>query len=330
MIYGRNVWPLEGFTGCKSHLGNQEGFAVSSTTSKCEKERSKCISEGGEDCEIKSVECFDKANCAKDTATEANCLKAKKCEREKTICLQKAGSNTSKRDACNATFDKCYKDSGYTVAPAGQATRSRQESSINYCQGTFNNCKDTAEKCKESLDLCLKIAGSTIKDSADLSDYQALLNSRKSDLSPELKTLLKESKKQIKGAKAPTASELDLAQGGGVTPSPSPSSNPREKASSNNPREETPAPSRKNRIEETSASYTPHQDRIRPHDEVKEITLSLTPQAATDRGTEAQEILENTIITPTIRQQIRNDVRQAVDDAVGELKNQYEIQYVYQ
>jgi hypothetical protein len=76
-----------------------------------------------------------------------------------------------------------------------------------------------------------------------------------------------------------------------------------------------------------AAEYKPHQEIIRPHMTPTEIKAAILAKVAADRGTQAQTIQEESILTPSVRDMIRNDVKKAIKDEINDINNEYEISY---
>lgn len=76
------------------------------------------------------------------------------------------------------------------------------------------------------------------------------------------------------------------------------------------------------------APYTPNPIVIKPHETPKVEPPSLTASVTTDRGTQAEKILQDSIFTPSLRQQIRDDVSGTIEDVFDEgFLNPYEVTY---
>ena len=73
--------------------------------------------------------------------------------------------------------------------------------------------------------------------------------------------------------------------------------------------------------------YTPNQQIIRPHMTPEELKAAILAKVAGDRGTQAQTIQEDSILTPSVRDMIRDDVKKAIKDEFNEINNEYEIRY---
>ena len=78
------------------------------------------------------------------------------------------------------------------------------------------------------------------------------------------------------------------------------------------------------------AVYTPSEQRIRSHQTPSTQQPTLTSTTASDAGTQAEQIQSESVLTPSLRQQIRDDVKGAVNSVLADINNQYEIKYVYQ
>lgn len=77
----------------------------------------------------------------------------------------------------------------------------------------------------------------------------------------------------------------------------------------------------------SAADYKPHQEIIRPHMTPTQIKAAILAKVAADKGTQAQEIQESAILTPSLRDMIRSDVKKAIKEEINEINNEYEIQY---
>jgi len=80
----------------------------------------------------------------------------------------------------------------------------------------------------------------------------------------------------------------------------------------------------------SGSTYTPNQDVILPHQYPLTPQSTLTANVPTDAGTQAQDILNGSILSPSMRQMIRTDVKNAVREEANNLQNQYEITYEQQ
>jgi len=76
-----------------------------------------------------------------------------------------------------------------------------------------------------------------------------------------------------------------------------------------------------------AAPYKPHQEIIRPHMTPTELKAAILAKVAADRGTQAQTIQEDSILTPSVRDMIRSDVKKAIKDEINDINNEYEISY---
>lgn len=75
------------------------------------------------------------------------------------------------------------------------------------------------------------------------------------------------------------------------------------------------------------ADYKPHQEIIKPHMTPTQLKAAIQAKVAADRGTQAQTIQEESVLTPSVRDMIRNDVKKAIKDEIRDINNEYEIQY---
>ena len=80
----------------------------------------------------------------------------------------------------------------------------------------------------------------------------------------------------------------------------------------------------------SGSEYKPHQQVITPDQFPLPLKPTLTANVPTDVGTQAENILNGSILTPSMRQMIRTDVKNAVKEGVNDLQNQYEITYEQQ
>jgi hypothetical protein len=78
---------------------------------------------------------------------------------------------------------------------------------------------------------------------------------------------------------------------------------------------------------DTKGTYTPNQDIIAAHVTPAQLKALITAKLASDAGTQAEKINEDSILTPSVRAQIRNDVRKVIRDEIDAINNEYEIQY---
>lgn len=78
---------------------------------------------------------------------------------------------------------------------------------------------------------------------------------------------------------------------------------------------------------QTTGTYTPNQDVIAAHVTPDQLKALITAKLASDAGTQAQKIQEDSILTPSVRSQIRNDVKKTIRDEIDAVNNEYEIQY---
>lgn len=142
-------------------------------------------------------------------------------------------------------------------------------------------------------------------------DYDALVAQARTGapavLSSNLQTILRQvqASAQSSDGTAPGLTNLLLAQGGGVVHDASGSD-----ASGN------------------VGTYTAHQQRIYPHQLPPATIRALQALLPSDRGTQAEQIMQGAVLTPSVRNEIRNDVREAVASEMANIRNNYEVQFV--
>ncbi len=78
---------------------------------------------------------------------------------------------------------------------------------------------------------------------------------------------------------------------------------------------------------ETTGNYVPNQTVIPPHITPAYLQSLITARLASDAGTQAQVIQQESVLTPSVRSQIRDDIKKAIREEIAAVNNEYEIQY---
>ena len=236
-----------------------------------------------------------------DSASRAAALK---CEKEFQACLREGKSNADCTKASNTCISAIVNPSVSTATPApstGAATSSSAVAAGTAGRGTGtydasgNPTGETLTKYNELYKL-VKATAADRGQSGDESEYAQAVGT----LTPEFKKFLKEVQANVATkVEDPTDDQLALAQGAGLTPTPS------------------------------ASTYTPSATIIKPHQTPFPTLPTITANAATDKGTKANKILIDSIYTPSIRQMIRDDVAKTVREEVeaNQINNPYSIDY---
>lgn len=212
-----------------------------------------------------------------------------KCEDDRTACIEAGGDNST----CTTIYNAC-------TAKAAAANKN---------VSTTANAPGDAKQTTSAVEAAAyaKALGATgdlgTGDATLANEYDAkktaVLNGTSLQSSDAYKKLLASlSERAQTEYKKPTDSQLSLAQGDDTGYSGT-----------------------------ADAEYKPHQEIIRAHMTPAEIKAALTAKVAADKGTQAQEIQDGAIVTPSLRDMIRNDVKKAIKDEIKDINNEYEVSY---
>ena len=218
-----------------------------------------------------------------------------KCEGDRSACIEAGGNNAT----CTTIYNACTTKAALantqvsTVANAPSdytQTATSAAAGVNYA----TNYKDGTYTGD------LKTGDKTLSDAYKLKQASAVtgLILPESDAYKKLLASLSERTTTGGGADKPTAAQLSLAQGDDTGYSGL-----------------------------TAADYKAHQEIIRPHMTPAELKAAIIAKVASDRGTQAQEIQEGSILTPSVRDMIRDDVKKAIKDEIRDINNEYEVSY---
>jgi hypothetical protein len=245
-----------------------------------------------------------------DSASRAAALE---CEKKYQTCLREGKSNADCTKESNTCISAIVNPSVSTATPApstGAASSSSAAAASTYsasvnpemarrATGTYDASGNPTGSTLTNYNELYKLVKATAADrgqTGDESEYAQAVGT----LSPEFKKFLKEVQANVATkVEDPTDDQLALAQGAGLTPTPS------------------------------ASTYTPSATFIKPHEKPPMTLPTMTANAPTDKGTKANKILIDSIYTPSIRQMIRDDVAQTVREEVeaNQINNPYSIDY---
>ena len=219
----------------------------------------------------------------------------KKCEASRTACIEAGGDNKT----CTTIYNDCTMKAALanpTVsttanAPGDPTQTATSASAAELYAANYKDGTYTGD---------LGSGDKTLANEYNIKKAKALtgITVESSDAYKKLLASLSERTITGGGANKPTDAQLSLAQGDDTGYSGS-----------------------------AAADYKPHQEIIRPHMTPTQIKAAILAKVAADKGTQAQEIQESAILTPSLRDMIRSDVKKAIKDEIRDINNEYEIQY---
>lgn len=218
-----------------------------------------------------------------------------KCERDRTACIEAGGNNAT----CTTIYNDCTMKaalanrnvSNVANAPGNPTQTATSASAAELYAASYKDGSYTGDLGSGDKTLANEFAA---KQKAALTG----LTVESSDAYKKLLASLSERTTTGGGSVKPTAQQLSLAQGDDTGYSGT-----------------------------AAADYKPHQEIIRPHMTPTQIKAAILAKAAADRGTQAQTIQEESVLTPSVRDMIRNDVKKAIKDEIRDINNEYEISY---
>ncbi len=217
------------------------------------------------------------------------------CQNDYNECIKTKGES-----ACKLLLDECKKESIQNVVCNENFNKClRDGTSLKVCEEKLTKCKNNDYNPDTS------VGGAS-------TDSQGVLNKEM------LQDILN---KLITSGASPDQKNLDLIQGGSIT-------NPNYltsdeilsayKAYQTNQNSIKPVT-----IDQISSTYQPSQNIIKPHQNLPQYKANVSVSVPTDSGTMAEKIRSETIVTPSIRQ----NIRQEIDDVVKDELNPYAVTY---
>jgi hypothetical protein len=215
-----------------------------------------------------------------------------KCERSRNDCIDVGGDNVT----CTTIYNDCTRKAA--LANMNVSTTATKPS-----DPTQTSTSASAAQVYATLKGATGDLGTGDKTLID--EYAARQNSaltgttpKSSDAYKKLLISLSERMLTRDDVDKPTASQLSLAQGDDT-----------------------------GYLGTEAGNYTPHQEIIKAHMTPTELKAAIFAKVQSDKGTQAQTIQEEAILTPSIREMIRTDVKKAIKDEIHDINNEYEIQY---
>lgn len=215
-----------------------------------------------------------------------------KCEASRSSCIEAGGGNAT----CTTIYNDCTMKAALanpSVSTTANAPGSTTQTATSASAAELYAASNGATGDLGSGD-------KTLSDEYKVRQSAALTGLRveSSDSYKKLLASLNERTLSGGGADKPTAAQLSLAQGDDTGYSGT-----------------------------GVADYKPHQEIIKPHMTPTQLKAAIQAKVAADRGTQAQTIQEESVLTPSVRDMIRNDVKKAIKDEIRDINNEYEIQY---
>ena len=217
-----------------------------------------------------------------------------KCEASRTACIEAGGGNAT----CTTIYNDCTMKAA--LANPNVSTTANAPGSTTQTATSASAAQNYAANYRDgSYTGDLGSGDKTLLDEYKVKQSAALTGIRaaSSDAYKKLLASLSERTTNGGGADKPTDAQLSLAQGDDTGYSGA------------------------------AADYKPHQQIIRPHMTPAEVNAAIQARVSADRGTQAQTIQEESVLTPSVRDMIRNDVKKAIKDEIRDINNEYEIQY---
>lgn len=218
-----------------------------------------------------------------------------KCEGSRSACIEVGGGNAT----CTAIYEDCTMKAALANpnvskvpnAPSDPTQASTSSSAAKAYAANYRDGSYTGD---------LGSGDKTLENEYALRQRRALsgLSVESSDAYKKLLASLSEKTTTGGGAEKPTDLQLSLAQGDDT-----------------------------GYYGNLPALYRPNQQIIRAHMTPEELKAAIIAKVTSDRGTQAQTIQEDSILTPSIRDMIRTDVKRAIKDEINAVNNEYEISY---
>jgi hypothetical protein len=215
------------------------------------------------------------------------------CERQRTVCIEAGGTNAT----CTATYNRC------TAAAAAKnpLVSKTTPSSSSPTQLTSAEAAEAYAKSYRDGSYAgdLTTGDRTLANIYTMKRDAALTGTNINQSDSYKKFLASIASRSSVEYNKPTADQLSLAQG-----------------------DDTGYSGRA-----LGGSYKPNQIVLKPHMTPAQLKAAISASVASDNGTQAQKIKEDTIQVPSIRDMIRRDVKQAVKEEIDAINNEYEVQY---
>ena len=218
-----------------------------------------------------------------------------KCEASRSACIEVGGGNAT----CTAIYEDCTMKAA--LANPNVSKVPNAPSDPTQTSTSSSAAKAYAANYRDGSYIGDLGSGDKTLENEYAAKRAAALNGLNVESSDAYKKLLASLSGRITsggGADKPTAAQLSLVQGDDTGYSGA-----------------------------AAADYKAHQEIIRPHMTPTELKAAILAKVSADRGTQAQTIQEDSILTPSVRDMIRNDVKKANKDEINDIKNEYEIQY---
>lgn len=218
-----------------------------------------------------------------------------KCENSRTACVEAGGGNAT----CTAIYNDCTMKAA--LANPNVSTLTNAPGSTTQTASSASSAQGYARSYGDGSYIGdLGTGDKTLENEYALRQRRALsgLSVESSDAYKKLLASLSEKTTTGGGAEKPTDLQLSLAQGDDT-----------------------------GYYGNLPALYRPNQQIIRAHMTPEELKAAIIAKVTSDRGTQAQTIQEDSILTPSIRDMIRTDVKRAIKDEINAVNNEYEISY---
>jgi hypothetical protein len=245
-----------------------------------------------------------------------------KCDSDYQACL-KSGTNAS----CTATYNTCNANAlaaNSTVSTVANAPSSNQSGSsavaaLHDVSGDMLG--DLATGNHVYKDLYSKLASNALASQPSMGVTSSSASPPAPlSLEPKLQDFLKESRNT--GPNTPTGAQLSMAQGGVGSMAQG------QVGSMAQGQMGSMAQGQVGRREnDYASSYSPHQEIIRPNGFPRTVQPQLTAIAASDAGTQAEQIRASSPLSPSIREMIRDDIKKTIKEELDSVNHPYSINY---